>query len=97
VTWLGLFWGLAVVSVLLPVVHFVLVPALLIAGPITALARYRRASGVLGGEGVCPECDALLTVESAADEWPFSEVCETCGAAVRIQKAAVAPEASPTS
>jgi hypothetical protein len=94
VTRLGILWGLAVLSVLLPVVHFVLVPALLITGPISALARYRQRSGVLGGEGTCPACSAPLEIAAGADEWPIDEVCKSCGAQVRVEKAADASDAT---
>jgi hypothetical protein len=85
-------WGLAVVSVLVPVAHFVLVPALLIAGPIAAFMRWRQRSGVLGGEGMCPACRVLMTIDAHADEWPLFDVCEACRATPRVEKPGFARE-----
>jgi hypothetical protein len=89
-------WGLAVVSILIPVAHFLLVPGFLVAGPINAVLRYRQKSGVLTGEGPCPSCGAPFTVEARADSWPFYEPCQACHTEVRVEKlGAGAPEAEP--
>ncbi len=82
----GFLWALAVVSVLIPVAHFVLVPGFLVAGPISAVARYRQKSGVIRGEGPCPNCGARLTIEARADSWPFYESCQTCSERVWVEK-----------
>lgn len=51
-------WGLAVLAVFLPVLHFVLVPSLLVAGPVVALSRLRERCTVRGASGTCPACGA---------------------------------------
>ncbi len=90
-------WALAALSVLIPVAHFVLVPALLIAGPISAVARYRQRSGVIAGEGVCPSCGARFIIEAREDTWPFFAPCEACHEVARIEKIAGArPGMGPT-
>src|SRR4051794_13695731 len=58
----GMCWGGAVVAVFMPLIHFVLVPALLIAGPIMFFIVAGRESVVLGGLGVCPGCSAPLPI-----------------------------------
>lgn len=82
----GALWGLAILSILVPVAHFVLVPGFLIAGPVAALARYRQTSEILGGEGACPACGVSLTIEPRADRWPFLERCQACHASVWIER-----------
>lgn len=62
---LGMFWGLAVVAVFLPVVHFVLVPSLLAAGVIVAALRLREHRRVLGVEGACPRCGVVQVFTAA--------------------------------
>ena len=52
----GLCWGFALVSILIPLAHFVLVPSFLIAGPIVGMYFYRLESMVIGGSGNCPAC-----------------------------------------
>lgn len=82
---LAAFWGLALISVVIPVAHFVLVPAFLIAGPIAAFRRLRQQSGILGGEGACPGCGVRLNIEAHGDEWPLFDVCQACRTPVRIE------------
>ncbi len=81
-------WALAALSVLIPVAHFILVPALLIAGPVSAVARYRQRSGVIAGEGICPSCAGRLIIEAREDTWPFFAPCEACHEVARIEKSA---------
>ncbi len=83
---LGVLWGLGVVSVLVPVAHFLLVPAFLLAGPIAAFMRWRQETSVLGGQGTCPACSANMALEASADAWPLFRICDTCRASVRIEK-----------
>ncbi len=80
-------WGLAVASVLLPAVHFVLVPAFLIAGPVLGIQRARQKSGVLGGEGPCPSCGERMDIDSHPDDWPLFDACAACQAQVVVEKA----------
>jgi hypothetical protein len=56
-TWLA-GWGLAIVAVFLPVLHFVLVPLLFLGGPLLALSRLRERVSVLAVSGTCPGCGA---------------------------------------
>ena len=77
---------LAILSILIPVAHFVLVPGLLIAGPISAARLFRQTSGITCGEGTCPRCGGQLIIEARADRWPFYEHCQLCHADVRVEK-----------
>ena len=79
-------WAAGAVSVLVPVAHFVLVPAFLIAGPVAAALRLGQASGVLGGEGTCPACGTAMILEAGADVWPLYGNCPGCGETVRIER-----------
>ena len=84
---LAALWGLALLSVVIPLAHFVLVPAFFIAGPIAAFRRLRQESGILGGEGACPACGRRMIIEAHVDEWPSFDICEACRASVRIEAA----------
>ena len=55
-------WGAAVAAVFLPVLHFVLVPTLLIAGPLLAFARLGERRTVTGITGPCPVCGGVITL-----------------------------------
>ena len=53
---LGAGWGAALVSVFIPVAHFILVPTFFIAGIAAAIARARENTRLLGVHGTCPRC-----------------------------------------
>jgi hypothetical protein len=49
-------WGLALVSLFIPLGHFILVPSFLIAGPVLFVLRMAEGVTLAGAEGVCPMC-----------------------------------------
>ncbi len=55
---LGMFWGLALVGLFIPVAHFVLVPTFLAAGIIVAAKRAREDRRLILLRGACPRCGA---------------------------------------
>ena len=55
---LGMFWGLALVSVFIPLAHFILVPSFVVAGIVTALLRAREDRRLILLRGSCPRCGA---------------------------------------
>jgi hypothetical protein len=55
---LGTFWGLGLVSVFIPVAHFVLVPTFLLAGIALAIRRAREDRRLVLLRGACPRCGA---------------------------------------
>jgi len=83
--WAGC-WGAAIVAVFLPVLHFVLVPALLIGGPLYAMVMMREKVTVLGADGNCPACGALQHPRpkaGASDRMEFR--CESCRRALLLK------------
>jgi len=61
-------WGLAVVAVFLPLLHFVLVPGLLVLGPVLAWSRLREECTLVRVDGACPAC-ALPLHEKLGHPW----------------------------
>jgi hypothetical protein len=49
-------WGLAAVAILIPVLHFLLVPAFFLAGPFFAYRRLHEEATVTRIRGTCPAC-----------------------------------------
>lgn len=49
-------WGLAIVTVFVPLGHFILVPAFAVAGPVVFLMRLVEGVSLLGARGPCPVC-----------------------------------------
>jgi len=83
--WAGC-WGAAIVAVFLPVLHFVLVPALILGGPLYAMVMMRERVTVLGAEGPCPACGAPQAPKlkaGASDTMEFR--CEACRRALKLQ------------
>jgi hypothetical protein len=81
---LAICWGIAIVSVIFPIVHFVAVPGFLLAGPIAAFFVWAQEGKVLGGECVCPSCGKPFQVTKGRPQWPLSDVCSNCHEAIKI-------------
>jgi len=83
--WAGC-WGAAIVAVFLPVLHFVLVPSLLVGGPLYAMVMMRERVTVLGADGACPACGAEQHPRmktGASDRMEFR--CESCRRALALK------------
>ena len=73
------FWGAMVVSVFLPIAHFVPVPSLFGIGIWQFFRRLRRTELVKGAHGTCPDCGAEQDFElSAGLRFPQSVQCRAC-------------------
>lgn len=79
-------WLAALVTVVIPLAHFVLVPGFFLAGPIAAYLVYSSQSVVLGGEGVCPSCGEVLPIAHSSDQWPLTDLCTKCQKSLKIEK-----------
>lgn len=89
-------WGLAIVAIFIPVLHFVLVPALVIAGPLVARSRWRERATVLGVRGPCPGCGAPQQTElrqPAEESMPWR--CADCGRPLVLRLEAAVIESDP--
>ena len=79
----GLCWGLSLISVLLPGVHFILVPLFFISGPILAVIIYKQIASLQNGQGPCPFCKANVVISKGPIKWPatdwsMDELCTKC-------------------
>ncbi|MBY0470717.1 hypothetical protein K2X30_06065 [bacterium] len=81
---LSLCWGLACISILIPLLHFFLVPGFFLAGPFLALWTYNRISTIEGGMGICPDCRAPIPFGKRTEKWPASDLCTHCKNAVTV-------------
>lgn len=83
-TW-AISWLAAVAAVFLPVLHFVLVPALLIGGPLYALSMRDEHTTLLGAQGTCPACGAAVTLAQKRRAVPAAAFrCDGCGRALEL-------------
>lgn len=78
-------WGGALVSVLIPLVHFVAVPSLLLAGPLLFFWRLTQKEVILGGKGQCPSCAKEFQIVRTKVQWPTSDICNHCKADLKIK------------
>jgi hypothetical protein len=58
-------WGLAAIAVFLPILHFVLVPTLVVGGIVAAIALGRQSRRIADLRGPCPRCGAEQHFEAA--------------------------------
>ncbi len=85
---LGICWGLAVVTVFIPIAHFVLVPGFFIAGPVTAFLRYRVTETMDSVTGHCPTCGEEVTIPlEASDQLPKWTYCPVNNDPVQLLEA----------
>lgn len=83
---LGICWGLSIISILIPIAHFILVPSFLIAGPILALRVYGTEAMLIGGTGKCPHCDHDFLIEKSQLNWPLQDLCTFCQSSIIIYR-----------
>lgn len=83
ITWIGCWVG-AFIAIFLPGLHFVLVPTLLLAGPIGSSLVFSQTEWVNGGVGACPLCKAAFTVARGRVKWPLKDLCSKCGEEIEI-------------
>lgn len=78
-------WAAAAISIFIPLAHFVLVPAFLIAGIVMAIAAYRTDRALNHAQGVCPVCQEEITIPmEASDQLPKWTYCPKCNAPLQI-------------
>ena len=81
----GWMWLCALLSVPVCGLHIVLVPAFLIAGPITAYLRYRRSEVPDRASGSCPSCNKDLDLAlKSSDRLPKRVYCPACNATLYL-------------
>src|SRR3954470_1061300 len=81
---LAICWGIAIGSVIFPLIHFVVPPSMLIAGPIVAYFIYWQESQIKESQCLCPSCGKPFQVSKGRPHWPLSDVCSSCHEGIRI-------------
>lgn len=82
----GICWGAAILTIFIPILHFILVPLLLLAGPVAGYHFYQQERMMLGGQAICPQCGAPLQIEKGPAKWPAEELCTVCRTALQVSK-----------
>ena len=81
-------WILAIVSIFLPGLHFVLVPTFLVLGPALFFYFSRQQAMIISGKGKCPHCNEKLLISKGPLRFPIEELCTACRKNVIITLAA---------
>ena len=74
----GICFGLALLSVPIPVLHFVLVPGFLLGSILLGREGWKTKAEILQGEFTCPNCNHQHEIQRRAEHFPYSTRCERC-------------------
>lgn len=83
---LGIGWGAAILSILIPLLHFVLVPLLLVGGVAWAIYTFQQKVVRLGGITTCPKCGTDFSIIAGSATWPIQDICSGCQESVEIRR-----------
>lgn len=78
---LGICWGVGLLCVFVPVLHFVLTPSAILAGPVAALLVYNKTQKLpkkLSGTVICSHCKAQTAFLFEEAKPPLYEMCKSC-------------------
>jgi hypothetical protein len=77
---LGKWWGIALLSVFIPVAHFLLVPSFFLYGIWQLVQQLGTAELALPARGTCPDCGVEQPLDLGA-RWrvPQQVTCRSCG------------------
>ncbi len=82
---LGTWWGAALVSVLIPIAHFVLVPSFVLYGVYTFARRVTADQVAVAGRGTCPDCGREQPLD-VTGRWslPRTTSCRYCQRSLQL-------------
>lgn len=75
----------AIISIFIPLLHFVLVPGFLIAS-ITMVVINSRSANIESAKAKCPECSGSFVISKVKPEFPIEDVCASCHHKITIDK-----------
>jgi hypothetical protein len=83
--WAGC-WIAAAISIFIPLFHFILVPTLLLLGPLLGVLRLREDITLAGVRGTCPRCAVERHFSTSGRFKDGRGVhCDGCGSTLRIR------------
>jgi hypothetical protein len=81
----GIFFGAALLTVFVPILHFILPPLLLLTGSVLAFGEYTGKGEILDGEFTCPNCKRQMKLPRETEEWPRTQRCEGCSFTLSLE------------
>ena len=81
----GILFVIALFSVFVPLLHFILPPLFLIAGFVFGFVAWLETAEVTRGEVSCPNCKKAIELTREAEEWPKILRCPGCSFTLTIR------------
>jgi hypothetical protein len=81
----GITAAAAIGTLFIPIVHFVLPFVIFLIIPIVSWLVFRTRAVVTSGQGSCPVCQQVLTLDRRRLTQPFFETCPQCGREVEVE------------
>lgn len=75
---IGICWLIGAVCILVPILHFVLVPAFFLVGLLLAYYHWSSKGEILKGEFICPTCGKPNTIGKEREQFPQYRRCTSC-------------------
>lgn len=72
-------------AVLIPILHFVLVPAFFVLTAVIAVTTYLEDGEVIEAEIACPNCHHAITWQRQSEDWPKTTRCPGCSYTLKIE------------
>ena len=82
-------WAAGLMTIILPIVHFLTVPSRFFGGPLLGFLvfrYYRHSTDIISGQAKCPVCGSTFKIEPQTVDWPFYLKCATCSAEVGVTR-----------
>ncbi|MBK7857526.1 MAG: hypothetical protein IPJ65_02650 [Archangiaceae bacterium] len=90
---MALCWVGAGISIFMPILHFVLVPGLIVAGPIFGALQLSEKMRLRKIKGSCPRCKVEREYQlSLRFNGPRSFTCDGCGNLIELQQVGAEPK-----
>lgn len=81
------FWAAAILAILPPVLHFILVPLFFLLGLYLGVRSYLQTKLIFGGEVACPGCTQAVAINPQPEIWPLTVYCTHCRLGLKINRA----------
>ena len=81
---LGMSWSAMIVSVFIPLLHFVLVPSFFIVGIALAFYQLNTDATLQSGQAQCPKCKKEVKIEKSKLKWPIQDLCIACKSTIYL-------------
>lgn len=80
-----LFWLAALIAVFIPIAHFILVPSLLLVGPVMAFYSYRLEKAAKNAQVHCPNCMQQVSISmEPKSRPPIYTYCPACDSGLQL-------------